>query len=523
MSKKRIHENLSKNNREKIQKVEKIVAKKLLIPSKSKKSEKPNLSLDTMISKTQCSKKEKRVPKCPSMLIGDYINLQKSKDMDGSKSNNGEKPGSNFHPSSSQPLKVSQNQSLAQVKETINEVETNKNREEDQGTSKRRTRGKTLMRQIHARTMEEREEMIFNEDGQPIGPTKKAVSGFSLFLGTLARNATFCPLIYKNWSKMPKKNKRRCWRYSQRKYILSAEARNWVVATVREAWRRYKYDTKRKHFSKYSNMTERLKHRPPKVPEAHFKNLCEYWNKEDIQAISEKNTRNRAQLKWVHRMGPQNFSLTREELRAKEGREPTQSEMFIETRKGNKGKQMDVETGKVISQLQEIAENEESDNDAFEAVFGKERPGRFRCLGRNITKTSLKRKSEINALKKAHSEEVSTLRNDFEGRIDRLQNAFKALMQHCNPQFNMESIEDLLGLSHGDAKESGPQMHSSTSTHAPDHGEQGINEDDEEDDGVSDEEDGGVSDDSQEDDESDDNGDISDEEDDEDDEFDKLK
>ncbi|WJX56941.1 hypothetical protein P8452_42551 [Trifolium repens] len=217
--------------------------------------------------------------------------LQKSKDMDASKSNNGEKPGSNFHPSSSQPLKVSQNQPLAQVKETINEVETNKNREEDKGTSKRRTRGKTLMKKIHARTMEEREEVIFNEDGQPIGPSKKVVSGFSLFLGTLARNATFCPLIYTNWSKMPKKNRRRCWRYSQRKYILPAEARKWVVTTV---------------------------------PEAHFKNLCEYWTKEDIQAISAKNTRNRAQLKWVHRMGPQNFSLTREELRAKEGREPTQ-------------------------------------------------------------------------------------------------------------------------------------------------------------------------------------------------------
>jgi hypothetical protein len=86
-----------------------------------------------MISKTQCSKKEMRVPKCPSMLIGDYIELQKSKDMDASKSNNGEKPGSNFHPSSSQPLKVSQKQPLAQVKETINEVETNKNREEDKG------------------------------------------------------------------------------------------------------------------------------------------------------------------------------------------------------------------------------------------------------------------------------------------------------------------------------------------------------------------------------------------------------
>ncbi|XP_058726545.1 pheromone-processing carboxypeptidase KEX1-like [Vicia villosa] len=139
-----------------------------------------------------------------------------------------------------------------------------------------------------------------------------------------------------------------------------------------------------------------------------------------------------------------------------------------------------------------MAGNEESDTEAFEAVFGKERPGRVCCYGRNITKTSLKRKSEINALKKAHNEEVSTLRNDFEDKIGRLQNAFKTLMQHCNPQINMESIEDLLGLSHGDAnsdpKESGPQMHSSTSAHAPCIlKRQSITEDDDEDNGASDE------------------------------------
>ncbi|XP_058739639.1 uncharacterized protein LOC131611768 [Vicia villosa] len=64
-------------------------------------------------------------------------------------------------------------------------------------------------------------------------------------------------------------------------------------------------------------------------------------------------------------------------------------------------------------------------------------------------------------------------------------------MQHCNPQINMESIEDLLGLSYGDAnsdpKESGPQMHSSTSAHAPCILKQSINEDDDEDNGASDE------------------------------------
>ncbi|CAK8534485.1 unnamed protein product [Lathyrus sativus] len=233
-------------------------------------------------------------------------------------------------------------------------------------------------------------------------------------------------------------------------------------------------------------MTERLKNRPLKVPIAQFKSLCDYWSKEAIQAISETNTRNRAQLKRMPRMGPKNFALTREKMREKEKGEPTQSEMFIETRKGSKGKELDVETGKVISQLQEMVEKEEIDTEAFKSVFGKERPGRVRCYGRNITKTSLKRKAEINALKQAHNEEVSTLRHEFQDQIDRLQNAFKTVIQQCNPQINLESIEDLLGLSHRDAnsspKEMRPQIHSSTSTHAPCHGKQGINEDVEKDD-----------------------------------------
>ncbi|XP_039686955.1 coiled-coil domain-containing protein 1-like [Medicago truncatula] len=228
-------------------------------------------------------------------------------------------------------------------------------------------------------------------------------------------------------------------------------------------------------------MTERLKHRPPKVPIAHFRALCEFWSKEPIQALAESNARNRAQLKWLHRMGPQNFSLTREKLREKEKREPTQSEMFFETRKGSRGKQLDEETGKVFSQLQEMVEKKGSDTEAFKAVMGKERPGRLRCYGRTVTKTSLKRKVEINALKQAHSQEVSILRHEFQDQIDRLQNAFKTVIQQCNPQLNMASIEHLLGLSHGDAnsspKDSGAQMHSSTSIHTPCPEKQVINED----------------------------------------------
>ncbi|CAI8602668.1 unnamed protein product [Vicia faba] len=239
-------------------------------------------------------------------------------------------------------------QESVQNRAKVNEEDAITNREEEKETSQRKTRGKTLCKKIHARTLEERVEVTFNEDFQPIGPSEKVVSDLSLFLGTLARNSTFCPLRYTNWSGMPDDNKNRFWRYTNRKFILPVEARDWIETTVREAWRRYKHKIKKNHFLKYSDMTERLKNRPPNVPIAQFKSLCAYWSKETIQAISESNTRNRAQLKWMHRMGPKNFALTREKVRQKEKREPTQSEMFVETRKGNKGKEMNVETGKVI-------------------------------------------------------------------------------------------------------------------------------------------------------------------------------
>lgn len=109
--------------------------KNVLIPSKNKKLDKPNLSLDTMMSKTQYSKNIKRMPTCPLMLIDYYIELQKSKEMNATKSNNEEKPGNNFHPLSSVSRREELRQPevmecIVQVEENINE-ETDINREEE--------------------------------------------------------------------------------------------------------------------------------------------------------------------------------------------------------------------------------------------------------------------------------------------------------------------------------------------------------------------------------------------------------
>lgn len=52
--------------------------------------------------------------------------------------------------------------------------------------------------------------------------------------------------------------------------------------------------------------------------------------------------------------------------------------------------------------------------------------------------------------KNAHNEEVISLNEklkNIEDKMDRLQYSFEALLQHYKPEINMESLEDLLGVS----------------------------------------------------------------------------
>lgn len=75
------------------------------------------------------------------------------------------------------------------------------------GTASKRTRGKTLCAEIHARQLGDREEITLNEEGQPIGPNERIVSQFTSFLGTIARSADLCPLMHTNWKDIPEKDK----------------------------------------------------------------------------------------------------------------------------------------------------------------------------------------------------------------------------------------------------------------------------------------------------------------------------
>ncbi|XP_070030625.1 uncharacterized protein [Nicotiana sylvestris] len=79
-------------------------------------------------------------------------------------------------------------------------------------SDKKKVRGQTKCKMIHARNFEEREEVTFDK-GQAIGPTCKRVFELSNFIGTITRNPRFITLLFINWHAVFDDIKQRMWEY----------------------------------------------------------------------------------------------------------------------------------------------------------------------------------------------------------------------------------------------------------------------------------------------------------------------
>ncbi|XP_058725525.1 uncharacterized protein LOC131596804 [Vicia villosa] len=290
-----------------------------------------------------------------------------------------------------------------------------------EGASKKRTRGPTKCLKIHARKSADREEVVLDDNGEPIGPNDRTVTDLSCFLGTVARNSDLCPLVYTNFKALKKANKDRIWEFVTDKFIIPENGSRAVFSRINDAWRR-------------------------------------------LGKISKINVVNRAKQKYMHRMGPTNFARIRAKLK-EDGKEVSQAEMFIETRQSRKGKQPDEETSSVISKLQELVQDS-TESETFNSLFGKEKSGQVRCYGRTITPTMLKIKEEILVIKRQHNDEVAGMKREMDG----MKALFKTMMKQQNPHMSDEEISNLMASAMGcsiSSTAAPADPHSYASTHIP--------------------------------------------------------
>ncbi|KAL2904019.1 Adenylosuccinate synthetase [Bienertia sinuspersici] len=111
--------------------------------------------------------------------------------------------------------------------------------------------------------MDERPLVILNSYRQPVGPIKKLMSEYSLFLGTMARNPN-----------VPDNSKDQVWDYVQRKYLISSEGKQWTLETLKEEWKGWKRRIKAKYYSPYATYDERWDKRPNTILEINLKSSC---------------------------------------------------------------------------------------------------------------------------------------------------------------------------------------------------------------------------------------------------------
>ncbi|KAH0653805.1 hypothetical protein KY289_031483 [Solanum tuberosum] len=109
--------------------------------------------------------------------------------------------------------------------------------EQAEGVSSKNKRGQMQMHNVHAR--KERKLILLNKLNQPVGPTEDVVTELSSFLGTLARNATLCPLDIFDWRSMD--TIKDLWDYTKEKEKEFVSAKEFFVVTrTRKPDRLYK-------------------------------------------------------------------------------------------------------------------------------------------------------------------------------------------------------------------------------------------------------------------------------------------
>ncbi|XP_009781855.1 uncharacterized protein [Nicotiana sylvestris] len=260
------------------------------------------------------------------------------------------------------------------------------------------------MQSVHGRS--ERKLIILSDLNQPIGPTDETVKELGSFLGTLARNSTFCPLNIHNWKKL--NTKEDMWKYIKQTSKTNTENR------------------------------KKLKN-PHTAGKTGFATIREKKRKETSEDPSSKDM----------------FVATRSR---KTGR------VYKESYEDTMHKIAEMEQ----IQTQEIEDDNQS-VDAFATVMGPEHPGRVRLYERGVTKTILKQKSGNSGPSSKTTDEImqQKLEEMEEKMQQRLQKKFEeqqetwrqhitlnvvAQLRHLNPDLRVDpNMLTFSGCSLGEA------------------------------------------------------------------------
>ncbi|XP_010253946.1 PREDICTED: uncharacterized protein LOC104595071 isoform X2 [Nelumbo nucifera] len=253
--------------------------------------------------------------------------------------------------------------------------------------TKKRRRGRTILRNITTLPDDQRIALEWNDRLQPIGENRE---NFVNYIGIQARNGALVPIHYMDWHEVPQRHKDEAWNLVKKKFVVTEQHKNWVMRKLGDRWRAYRNKLKVDYYDQFDTNKERIRNCPPDVHLDQWKQLVKYFSSDLFQARSGRGKSNRAKHTMVHVCGSKSFAQIREELKNShpDKREPTRIEVFRATRQKKNGDIPNEDVCRAIRSLDEIemidADNSQSSNghqDALSQVLGAEHSGYARMFG----------------------------------------------------------------------------------------------------------------------------------------------
>ncbi|KHG08393.1 ATP-dependent helicase/nuclease subunit A [Gossypium arboreum] len=138
----------------------------------------------------------------------------------------------------------------------------------------RRTRGRTLLKDLYKLNPVERVKVSRNNLGQLVGSEARLLAGY---LGIIARNVNMLSINYESWHQMPDSNKNQALDNIKERFALEV-SNAYIKKALGKKWIDHKSTLKKEYFKKDISLEEKLRNVPPGMLRYQWEDTVRLWN-----------------------------------------------------------------------------------------------------------------------------------------------------------------------------------------------------------------------------------------------------
>ncbi|MFQ6637555.1 hypothetical protein Gotur_013637 [Gossypium turneri] len=213
----------------------------------------------------------------------------------------------------------------------------------------RRSRGRTLLKNLYELDPIERVKVCRNSFGQHVGSEAQLLAGY---LGIIARNANMLPINYESWHQMPDSNKNQALDNIKARFALEVSD-NYVKKAMGKRWRDHKSTLKKEYFKTKTTLEEKLRNVPPGMLRYQWEDVVRFWNSKKGKDRERVGTSSRQKQKFTHTTGSKSFACVAEAEELSSGQKVGRLQLFDITHRKKDGSPMTSEAAEIMEKLKD--------------------------------------------------------------------------------------------------------------------------------------------------------------------------